>query len=367
MSNMQDRTRRLRGTLRGTLRGGLVAAACFTGVAGVAGVPGVAYAEGDPVSAPVPDGPTVVRPGLGANLDPHFAFLAAAMSSEKIVKGAPYSAQGISEYHQLLGDGNRIDRSRTTLLYRDSEGRTRQEMSGPHTLIYVNDPLAGRRYLLDPERKTAVLFAGDTPAAAGDHKPAGVFATLGGVMHRAWGKLANASGLAGPDAGAPQGAPPGPPPGPPPGGPPGPPHHGPDAPPGEGHSPEGMPPGGPGASPPPMPFVLREPRGPGVMTPLGSKDFETLHAEGTRTTWTIPAGQLGNERPLVMTSDQWYAPDLLLTVYSRDYDPRDGETVYQIRDIKRSEPSPELFTVPSDYTVITAPHLPQLAGAPAPH
>ena len=43
------------------------------------------------------------------------------------VKNAPYSAEVISEKNQALPDGNLISRRASTLTYRDSAGRTRQE------------------------------------------------------------------------------------------------------------------------------------------------------------------------------------------------------------------------------------------------
>ena len=59
-----------------------------------------------------------------------FYFVSSEMSFDgKVVKGAPYSAQAISETTQTLADGNRITRKSTTLVYRDSEGRTRREQS----------------------------------------------------------------------------------------------------------------------------------------------------------------------------------------------------------------------------------------------
>ena len=59
-----------------------------------------------------------------------FAFAASEMSFDfKVVKGAPYSADAITETTQTLSDGNRIVRKTTSSLYRDSEGRTRREQS----------------------------------------------------------------------------------------------------------------------------------------------------------------------------------------------------------------------------------------------
>ena len=37
-----------------------------------------------------------------------------------------------------------------------------------------------------------------------------------------------------------------------------------------------------------------------------------------------------------------------VTVYSRYNDPRTGETIYRLANLKRAEPSPDLFKVPED-------------------
>jgi hypothetical protein len=66
---------------------------------------------------------------------------------------------------------------------------------------------------------------------------------------------------------------------------------------------------------------------------------------------TIPAGQIGNERPIEIVLETWYSPDLQVTVLGKQSDPRFGETVYRLAGIMRAEPDEYLFKVPSDYTV----------------
>src|SRR5256885_3693651 len=55
----------------------------------------------------------------------------------KVVKGAPYSADAVTETVQMLSDGNRIVRHTASKIYRDNEGRERREQSlnavGPWT------------------------------------------------------------------------------------------------------------------------------------------------------------------------------------------------------------------------------------------
>jgi hypothetical protein len=49
-----------------------------------------------------------------------------------------------------------------------------------------------------------------------------------------------------------------------------------------------------------------------------------------RTTITIPAGEIGNERAIEIVSERWYSPELQLVVMTRHSDPRTGETVYRL-------------------------------------
>lgn len=84
---------------------------------------------------------------------------------------------------------------------------------------------------------------------------------------------------------------------------------------------------------------------------LGSKTIEGVTAEGTRTTITVPAGQVGNEQPLQTVVETWYSADLQTIVLSRRSDPRNGETVTRYTNIARGEPAHSLFEVPADYKV----------------
>jgi TonB family protein len=100
-----------------------------------------------------------------------FTYLATEMSFDgKVVKGAPYSAEAVTETVQTLADGNRIVRKNTAQVYRDSEGRTRREHTlavlgpwatadEPPRTVSINDPVAGVTYSLDPRTRTARKFA----------------------------------------------------------------------------------------------------------------------------------------------------------------------------------------------------------------
>jgi hypothetical protein len=84
---------------------------------------------------------------------------------------------------------------------------------------------------------------------------------------------------------------------------------------------------------------------------LGTQTINGVSAQGTRTTRTIPAGEMGNEKPIVIVKETWYSPELQLTVMTKRTDPRMGETVSQVTNIQKQEPAATLFQVPSDYTV----------------
>jgi len=84
---------------------------------------------------------------------------------------------------------------------------------------------------------------------------------------------------------------------------------------------------------------------------LGQKTMEGLAVDGTRITRTVPAGQIGNQDPIVITTERWYSPVLQTTILQKRTDPRFGTSTFQLTNINLSEPPTSLFAVPSDYTV----------------
>lgn len=84
---------------------------------------------------------------------------------------------------------------------------------------------------------------------------------------------------------------------------------------------------------------------------LGTRDFGGIKAEGKLRSYEIPAGAIGNRNAIVVADETWTAPDLQVTVYTKHSDPRSGDVVFRLENIKREEPAPALFTVPADYTV----------------
>ena len=82
---------------------------------------------------------------------------------------------------------------------------------------------------------------------------------------------------------------------------------------------------------------------------LGTQEIEGVSAQGTRVTRTIPAGKIGNEQPIQITVETWVSPDLHTTVLQKRNDPRFGETVFQITNIKQGDPDASLFQIPSGF------------------
>src|ERR1700675_2422705 len=108
----------------------------------------------------------------------NFGFISERLVGGNPVKGAPYSAQAVTETTQTLADGNRILQKSTATLYRESEGRQRREqtlpMIGPFAaqgdapqIISISDPVAGVNYSLNPKEKIAVKLPALPPGLPG--------------------------------------------------------------------------------------------------------------------------------------------------------------------------------------------------------
>ena len=99
-----------------------------------------------------------------------------------------------------------------------------------------------------------------------------------------------------------------------------------------------------GRSGPPPPQSMRTEQ-------LEPRQFDGVKADGTRAVLVLPAGAIGNERTIEVTSERWYAPDLRAVVATKRTDPRFGDVTYRLVNISRSEPATHFFDVPADYTV----------------
>jgi len=237
-------------------------------------------------------------PGPGAPGGPGFHHMEllgiGGFHGGKVVTGAPFSAVAVTTFSHTLADGNKISNTHQVSLYRDSQGRFRKEGSmppmgdlavdQPHSFVMIHDPVAGKGFLLNPDKKVAHVMA------LHDRGPRD-------------GKAAKSIGA-------------------------------------------DVAPGGPDA------IDSAETTNSNVTKEsLGTQTINGISAQGTRFTRLIPAGKIGNDKPLTVTREVWYSPDLQMVVQSKHSDPRFGDTVYSLTNIQRTEPAENLFTVPSDFTV----------------
>lgn len=280
-----------------------------------------------------------IRQGPHGSGGGDYVFLATEMSfGGKLVKGAPYSAQAVTESVQTLTDGNRIVNKSTASVYRDGEGRTRREQTlksiGPYAssgeptvTVFINDPVAGTSYTLDARTQTARKMtpmrvrvaapkAATGEAKAGEAREAEVRYREGGgqvILERTPASGADHYKIAVEAATAVD----------------------------VRRSVEGG-----------VAIGISSPRNRLARNDsLGKQNIGGVEAEGTRSTVTLPAGEIGNVLPIEIVSERWYSPELQVIVMTKHTDPRFGENSYQLTNISRSEPSRELFEVPSGYTV----------------
>jgi len=306
--------------------------------------------------------------------------LAEVASGTQVVKGQPFSADSVSESVQTLADGNRIVQSSTGKIYRNSEGRIRREVTGgnggANTFFFnygpgvsIAEPAGGHRVLLNEKEKTAftvnvvpegevkVLTRVDTGEGTGVGVGTGVGTTTlkmattdGAPLNDEQRKLIET--LKGHKEGDP-------------------------------FTPEQQKAmellkahsitlartgSVLAATAAPMARGFATPGGenwfvggPGdskwetKTDDLGTQNIEGVTCEGTRHITTIPAGAIGNDRPIEIVYERWYSKDLGMVVSSKHSDPRFGEQTYTLKNIVRAEPDPSLFTVPKEFKFTTTP------------
>lgn len=108
---------------------------------------------------------------------------------------------------------------------------------------------------------------------------------------------------------------------------------------------------GPDASPDAMPGKHPHNEANETKESLGTQTVNGVSATGTRITRTIPAGEIGNDKPVQIVVERWYSSELQMDVMSKRTDPRFGTTTMQVTNVSRAEPAASLFQVPADYTV----------------
>src|SRR5262249_50554453 len=66
---------------------------------------------------------------------------------------------------------------------------------------------------------------------------------------------------------------------------------------------------------------------------LGVQTVGGIAAQGSRTTQTIPAGKIGNNRDLHVVNERWFSVELGMVVKTVNSDPRFGTTTYQLMNV----------------------------------
>jgi hypothetical protein len=235
----------------------------------------------------------------------------------QVVKGKPYSADTATETVQTLPDGNHIVHRTVSKIYRDSDGRTRREQTfgnvdpehpSPHEVkVFIDDPVNGTAFVLDSgsksadelQRKRTFFFDSKT-----DDEGKGAImkeredAQESGPVHMMVKFRDEHSGG-------------------------------------------------------PLTAVIPDEKREIVKEDLGTRNIEGVDCTGTRQTTTIPAGAIGNEKPISIVRETWFAPVISAVVESTTDDPRYGKTTYHLTNVQLNEPSRSLFEPPADFKINT--------------
>lgn len=235
----------------------------------------------------------------------------------QVVKGKPYSADTSTETVQTMLDGNRIVHRTVSKFYRDSEGRTRREQtfgnvdpsnSSPHEVkVFIDDPVNGTGFVLDPGSKSADKMQRTRKFLdeqnAEDDGTRIMFKSItdsetggqGGPVHMMVKFQDDHAGN--------------------------------------------------------LRTIVPDENREVAREELGTRNIEGVDCNGTRQTITIPASAIGNEKPISIVTETWFAPSIAAVVESTSDDPRYGKTTYQLKNVQLSEPSRTLFEPPADFKI----------------
>jgi len=86
---------------------------------------------------------------------------------------------------------------------------------------------------------------------------------------------------------------------------------------------------------------------------LGTTTIMGVEVRGNRLTQTTPAGAIGNDRPLVTTTDTWVAPNLGIALREVQDNPQMGKTTTEVQSLDLSQPVMATFQPPEGYAVVT--------------
>lgn len=84
---------------------------------------------------------------------------------------------------------------------------------------------------------------------------------------------------------------------------------------------------------------------------LGVRTIAGIEARGTRTTGIIPAGEVGNDQPLTVITENWISTQYQIPLLTITDDPRSGKRTDKVTEFQAGEPDPALVKIPEGYTV----------------
>jgi len=236
-------------------------------------------------------------------------FSAEMAGAGEVVTSAPYTATATTESTQVLADGNRIVNKTSSFVARDSQGRTRREtdlhrigtmqVDSPKT-VFINDPTTHTQYIFTPGGEATKVVRSQGTWKEG---PQIIDLRSGkGERHIKEKVIVNVQGA----------------------------HEGQQS---------------------------KESSEQVKHEDLGTQTIEGVSAQGKRETVTIPAGEIGNERPIEIVTETWFSPELHTMVLRKHSDPRMGDSTYRLTDIKRNEPDAALFQPPAGTKISVEPML----------
>jgi hypothetical protein len=204
------------------------------------------------------------------------------------VAGAPFSADVVQQFTQVMPDGTRLARETHGKMFRDSVGRTRSETelvgatAGAEARRYVTifDPVQQMNIRLDVQTKIATVFP---------------FPSSAPVAHDVELKLAKA--LAARTANS------------------------------------------------------SRQQDPVASQDIGPSSMQGFAVTGRRRTLPAEARPAGAEKARNIVVETWFSPELKIELQARTEDPALGVRTTQLMNIANGEPDPALFQIPADYTI----------------
>lgn len=221
------------------------------------------------------------------------------------VKLGPYTAEFKTTSVQTLANGTTITRTSTETRALDSEGR---RMTSRSNLIGGNQSVASFVHIEDPVENTQINWSGTIKQARVTKLPPqdqrhGCWASDSGSLQMNYGPITPRPTTARASSGE------------------------------------------AAALLASRPSVARE--------DLGVQTIQGIEAHGYRTTRTIPAGQIGNDQPMVTTTESWHSASLGFEVRQVSESPQSGKSTMELVSIDQSEPPITTFQPPEGYEVTT--------------